>query len=862
MDEAIVLVVAPFRDIVEKGNAASENAGENEQMLKAAQSLVREGQRALKKIEPLTKKHFGEYRSNFIQALKENDDITKYRTELNDLLWEFDDYVESDTFELEKFTELQGLSRKAAPQIVDILTRMKLEAPREIKTASPPSPHLGPRSKSPGAIRAALPLRPPPNVPLPPIPAVPSAVTAPSPPIARSSAGSVSSSQGDRRLSTHSKPDISSKKAPSQPLSREHSIHAPRSEFTEPPPRHPERPMPPPLPNGIPWEPNAASRGDATWIKEGLPLDRRPMVAIPDFPSNLLIPEGLNLPKSPQPRARSGSGTSDGGHDLYRSSSPSSTLYNIFPGPSSVRARPGTSSAQATPAIPEDNVADTVPRSPPHEFHSPYFPSSQLRHLSGAFSVDSDCNSSTGHSQSTSSSAGMGYQSLTTISSKASTQAARHQADLELASTSPSKNIDHGLIPVVSDEAISPPESSRPTPRNCTIKGDSSYHLAKGFCAGALEVARGGIGVRKVKQSGSTVVARCISCLYELDFAQIEKDVNRQDEATHEKSGIEFRLRFLQKSHIAAKRNDDIPYACVFCIHAGRTIDESDATLFFTVQQLFEHLARHPRPLPDVPGVTVIDTYDVPSYLRNDFDVHFMNPPAKHAARDKSIENSHKPVGIARAPVRRIYGQRFLPDRTAALELAMGSRVTGLTWPEKYNGEWCLGWHDGKYASVPTECLRLDKPPAHDIRTGGTSSIRAKAKWRFKPEEEDQGDWLKFSKGETISNINWAYIDHWCWSGVNAKGKWGIFPQAFIDTNTIEELGATVTDRAISLHNEKAKSTGVFSRLGLRRNTSNNRPPSVAGSSSSHETTAAGLGNALGSPRIGRTQDLMFPGID
>jgi hypothetical protein len=71
MDEAVALVIAPFRDIVDKGKTALDNAGDNEDMRKAAQTLVREGERALTRIEPLCKKQFDEYSSNFILALKE-----------------------------------------------------------------------------------------------------------------------------------------------------------------------------------------------------------------------------------------------------------------------------------------------------------------------------------------------------------------------------------------------------------------------------------------------------------------------------------------------------------------------------------------------------------------------------------------------------------------------------------------------------------------------------------------------------------------------------------------------------------------------------------------------------------------------
>ena len=75
MEEAIQdLVLAPFQEIVEKGKTAIDNAKEeeNQEMLKSAQALVKEGQRALKKIEPLCKKHFDDFASNFVDALKED----------------------------------------------------------------------------------------------------------------------------------------------------------------------------------------------------------------------------------------------------------------------------------------------------------------------------------------------------------------------------------------------------------------------------------------------------------------------------------------------------------------------------------------------------------------------------------------------------------------------------------------------------------------------------------------------------------------------------------------------------------------------------------------------------------------------
>jgi len=73
MDLVNDLVLTPFKEIVEKGKTARENAADDHPaMHKASQALVREGERALKKIEPLCKKHVEEYGSNFLDALKEN----------------------------------------------------------------------------------------------------------------------------------------------------------------------------------------------------------------------------------------------------------------------------------------------------------------------------------------------------------------------------------------------------------------------------------------------------------------------------------------------------------------------------------------------------------------------------------------------------------------------------------------------------------------------------------------------------------------------------------------------------------------------------------------------------------------------
>lgn len=59
-----------------------------------------------------------------------------------------------------------------------------------------------------------------------------------------------------------------------------------------------------------------------------------------------------------------------------------------------------------------------------------------------------------------------------------------------------------------------------------------------------------------------------------------------------------------------------------------------------------------------------------------------------------------------------------------------------------------------------------------------------------------------------------VYKEHWCWSGTNSKGKWGIFPQSHIDPHSLT-VGAASADRASVYSRERKHS--VFSRMANRK---------------------------------------------
>lgn len=159
----------------------------------------------------------------------------------------------------------------------------------------------------------------------------------------------------------------------------------------------------------------------------------------------------------------------------------------------------------------------------------------------------------------------------------------------------------------------------------------------------------------------------------------------------------------------------------------------------------------------------------MPESNKNDYDIHLRSPIQRHPCIERAPEIDEMPSGVAKDQARRMYSQRLLYDRSPALELAQGAKITGITWPIQYQGEWCFGWHDGNWASVPTDLVKLNPPPDDQIpKYDKTSLVRAKARWKFAvkdKENKDKVEWLKFDKNEIISNIS-------CKSHYNVDNLW------------------------------------------------------------------------------------------
>ncbi|KAI1147837.1 hypothetical protein F4825DRAFT_465381 [Nemania diffusa] len=835
-EEVEGLVLAHFREIVEKGKAAIENvesAGDQAPapMLKAAQNLVKEGERALKKIEPISTANYEEYGSNFINAIKENDDISQSRSELETLLWDFDDYIEVDDFDAQKFIELQKASKTAALNTLDIIKRMRLVAPAPA-FISPPSSEVGGSTNGRESVLISSEVG--------------------------SGAGAWNNAEAPR---------------PPQSIADADKTNARRSGLSEPPSEPPPTP-----PSANPWQ---VGRAPVTILgvhaEEGAGFERRPPVApdSPTIPQTQLVSPAENPLSAIRSREANDAIIHEEREQRMRAASqsqPSQSEGSLSP----LASHRWTNSTQGSTesawsatrshsgfARSHDNSALRPPGHEPALNRAPSGASSVAGNASlrPPFGRDRDSShtGNTGFPPRTTSVENQNSSSYVISSRKPSTEsinssvfdvveslsptepstswAHRHSVRSTASTATPPyqspsypppryppgppplyqtppvphrrasgltvrsessggrtahpgmglRGMDEGLIPVDMENSMSQEALIPPREPDCTITPASSFYKLKGFCKGAEEAQRGQLGFKRIKRPvggfSTAIVAKCTHCLYELDFKSVEQDLNNESSGSFTSNTVGFRLRVLQKSHLSIRVIDEQMYACLFCIQAGQTIDESDATVFFNQKQLFSHMTRHPRPLPKVAGVTVIEEAELPPHLKDNFDLHFPHPPTESVMAGIAREVARLPAAVTTDTRKMSHGtMRLPPDRQPVLHFAVGARIVGIEFPPKYEGKWAIGWHDGVRAAFETDAVQLEAPPKAEVKMQGTSSVQAVARWKWNQKGDDR--WLKFDKGDVIKNISWVYTDHWCWSGTTAKGS-GVFPQSHLDPNSV-----------------------------------------------------------------------------
>lgn len=778
MEEAAKeLVLSPFRDIVAKAQTAIENGREMDDssevkgpMTKAANALLREGDRAVKKIEPLCDKLLANQGDIFIDALRENDEIAEYRSELSDLLWEFDDFVEPDAFDAERFAELQNLSRICAPRIVDILMRMRLEPISPCLVTDKPVMHL----------------------------AIPTDDQVTSPGLSTTPLSDLGFDFDLRVSGAHAEPPRSPTSGP--------WLLPPRKQSGQPIIVETQFGT-----NDAITSPYAgSSRRTSLCLRTfeqpsyGLPSDRDGSMhpaeggsrANSDISSSLRI----IMNNGEDSEYRRSSGSSD-----IAVSSPTTTSRNRSllsslssdAGKSSFRHSRDSSFAESQYSYFLDR------RDSAFEPVSPLTPCcktpTRTLHPDGLF--------------------------IPSLGDKAVLQPPLSPLSEQDHPYASSPEADSGLIPVEHNKIQRALILQPSRMADCSIGPQSSFHLLKGFCEGAKDTLGGHDGFKQVKKlnfGGNSILAsKCRSCLYELDGEAVDADQKGHSKANlvSRSSGINFRLRFLAKSHLSAKSIDDQTYACIFCDQQGHITEETDATVFFSQKALFAHISRHPRPLPPVTGLVVIEEAEVPSMFENNYDLHLPNPPTQSKlARDKSLAMQVEllPVATATITVKQAGGIfKLPPDLATPLQFAVGARIFGVEFPEHYGGEWAVGWSDDTHGCFRAEAVRLELPSRSQTALGGIiANRRAVARWKFSVKGKERGEWLKFDKGEVISDIGWVHPGHWCWSGTNSKGKWGIFPRSHIDISTLKGGdGDEDRDSTSSGGTAHKRTAGLFSRL-------------------------------------------------
>lgn len=156
------------------------------------------------------------------------------------------------------------------------------------------------------------------------------------------------------------------------------------------------------------------------------------------------------------------------------------------------------------------------------------------------------------------------------------------------------------------------------------------------------------------------------------------------------------------------------------------------------------------------------------------------------------------------------------PDGQPTMHFAEGAKIVGITFPERFGGSWCIGYHDGECGSFPASTVSLLSPPRDEVKMNPQSSLQAVAKWDWKPKDKDEG-WLKFSKGERIFNVGYAWQDQWCWSGCTSKGKWGLFPSSFVEDlmSTDSSSGNAKASKILGTDIEKKERGGLGAAFGF-----------------------------------------------
>ncbi|KXJ96251.1 hypothetical protein Micbo1qcDRAFT_218143 [Microdochium bolleyi] len=845
--DADVLVNQPFRELVERGqeaitnaqDAADEDPDVAKLMTKAATGLVKEGERALGRLQPLWEQQSQKYGDAFSDAIRDNTTIAEGRRVLEDLLYDFDDYTELDTFEAERYTQLQSASKAFARSAIETIKTMKIDAPvvdsakglppvmsstpitptspDPTQLSFPPLPPLPPLSPRSAASRpqtayeaTQLVLQGHNGQVLPPLPALRSTNglnsmrSSKSDGLARNDTLRSHSSQGSNRRA-------SSKMASTQ---YHNSVQVEVAEQA-----HRVSPN---------LEVLGEEMGRIRLVQGGAhsPAPRQQLAGSPAG-DNRLAP---NMPASPWTVPRTTAWVTEQANSAdgappqrFRDSIPEDmTPGSGIGGGSHARPRPAVDRYTSDSSMRASSVFDG-PGSP----ETSGYRTSDPRYSNGEDFSDNHHQHRNGRTSSLMSAEGREHLDVIRPGSRMDALA-EHDEPLPIQMIDP-QSFDTGLMLARENDGQSISRSTTPVwysrKANCEIGPESTLYQKGGFCRGALAFRTDGMesGTKPTYDYMSkTAKNQCISCEFQQDSARIQNDIRRAANSNFITEGVIYRSRFLYKSHMSTNISTSTPFGCVFCAQEGRTTREGDATMFSNKDQLFKHIAAHPQPLIPVTGITVLygvipkDHQDI-----NDFDLHFPEPPVVNAGILSDAvftKMARLPTGLARKDHIQAYG----PDNleTSILRFYAGARIIGIEFPEEHDGKWCRGWHDGLQGYFPSKILELEPPGKTEVRLPGMNNdgVTLKARWKWQPKDAAAG-WLSFDKGDVISNVSWTNQEQWCWSGITKNGKAGFFPQTHIRPDSIVAATAAPPAYTPSGGTKSIKSGSKMKMFGLKRTT-------------------------------------------
>ncbi|KAK6958423.1 hypothetical protein Daesc_001223 [Daldinia eschscholtzii] len=718
------LLIQPFREVVERGKEAVANAeaaadsGEDEDdadpstgqdvadMLKAARSLVKEGERALQRLLPLWQERVDKHGDAFREAMRQNDRILDNQRRLEDLLYDLDDFVQVDSFDPDRFADVQASSKAFALALMETIKRIHIEENASAVASSLPWPQplssQGSNSKGRVNSGSIIPMR------------------------FSENAGRSGASTPSRRPSS---PDI---------LGAERDFI---SLISDPP--------------------SAASPNPRTsaWVNEQTS-------AAKSWSRNNSIPEDDYFVGQPV---------------IFNSLDSLALHGQELPIPPNVPKSPDTSYSRISWYTTTGSYT-SGPRSSVH------IPTSDQR---------------------------------TTSLAKSMANPSETHEPIEVPPPLPSPpDYEDGLIPA--EELFAARKNSF---SGYQIGLDSSLYIHKGLCTGSQTYRVKGrrSATKAVMEYGTRrSIARCTECEFAQNLLEVDLDDALDPSANFCKAGVLYRLRFLYKSHLVSTSAFTMQFGCLFCAEKGQTVYADDATIFTTQDQLFRHLSRHPQPLPEIPGITILYG-EVPKNDPSveDYDLHFPDPPVASLLPDTATLAKLPSARAVKSHIKR-YGRDLTdPDGSAdqVMKFMEGARIVGIEFPEKWKGKWCTGWHDGQWGSFPTKNVVLESPANRPGANTCTEGMFVTTRWKWEVKDTSTG-WLSFDKDETLSNVSWLNQDDWCWYGTKKNGKGGIFPRSYVK---LESLRGDATRKGDEDEDSlpKAKKQGSFglSTIKMRRMT-------------------------------------------